>query len=389
MLKKTHCRKVMSLQDLPDESVLNVLQNLGIRDLELFCSTSHGYRDNVCQDQGLWKFLVLRDFESSFSLNPLTLDEEDYKVYYYFLLDTALQANYLLTFPSEEGILKAIATKNHLASQYIFRKDGFQGTSYYDAIYEVGDLEMLKWLYQYDLDNKRGLIGGKVSFGEGAAEEAVAYGYLDCLIFLREHGCPLTNYVSYNAAASGQLECLQYACENGFPYDQLSCQVAALKGYIYILEYLTTVIPIGTWGPTVCEQAAQNGHIETLLWLRFHHVPWNVTTMSAAANGGHKDCLKWLRKNRCPWDKSVCESASAHGHKDCLKWLHKNGCPWDEGTLRVAVRPDHLNCFIYAYEHGCPFTIEIREWIKAQRLFTSPYGKNSKIFLYLQGQGKV
>ncbi len=86
----------MSLGDLPDELLLPVLLTLDIRSLELFCSTSSRYREGICQDQQLWKQLVLRDFSEFFSEEYLSEPQDNYKTQYYILLDEALQANHII-----------------------------------------------------------------------------------------------------------------------------------------------------------------------------------------------------------------------------------------------------------------------------------------------------
>ena len=46
--------------------------------------------------------------------------------------------------------------------------------------------------------------------------------------------------------------------------------------------------------------------------------------------------MKFLHENGCPWDKSVCEAAAEGGHLECLKYLHENGCPWGEDIKRCS-----------------------------------------------------
>ena len=64
--------------------------------------------------------------------------------------------------------------------------------------------------------------------------------------------------------------------------------------------------------------------------------------------------LKWLKENGCEWDESICDYAAEGGHLDVLKWLKENGCEWDESTCDYAAEGGHLEVLKWAIDNGCP-----------------------------------
>ena len=59
-----------------------------------------------------------------------------------------------------------------------------------------------------------------------------------------------------------------------------------------------------------CAEAASNGQLETLQWMRSQDppCPWDERTCSEAARYGRLSTLQWLRSQDppCPWDPDVC-----------------------------------------------------------------------------------
>jgi hypothetical protein len=46
-----------------------------------------------------------------------------------------------------------------------------------------------------------------------------------------------------------------------------------------------------------------------------------------AAENGNLEMLQWLRERGCPWNNYVCRSASELCHEEMLQWIHENGRP--------------------------------------------------------------
>jgi len=71
----------------------------------------------------------------------------------------------------------------------------------------------------------------------GALRGAVERGYLECLRYLREHGCAWDERVCSVAAGKGFLDILRYAHHHGCPWDERTCMFAAYYGHLPCLRY--------------------------------------------------------------------------------------------------------------------------------------------------------
>lgn len=86
---------------------------------------------------------------------------------------------------------------------------------------------------------------------------------------------------------------------------------------------------ISRMGPWRCEDAAYIGNLCLLQHLHKEGYLWNEMSCYNAALNGHLEVLKYLRK-KCPWNKDVCFVAAKFGRLDVLKYIRKKGCSWDE-----------------------------------------------------------
>jgi hypothetical protein len=165
-------------------------------------------------------------------------------------------------------------------------------------------------------------------------KDAARHGYIECLKYLHENGCPWSSQTCRGAAYRGELACLKYAQENGCPWHELTCDVAARFGHLECLKY-----------------AHENG------------CHWSGDTTQFAAHHGHLECLKYLHENGCPWTTYICQYAAFGGYLECLKYAHENGCPWSEDTCRNAAEKGHLECLKYAKENGCPWSERMNGYV--------------------------
>ena len=147
--------------------------------------------------------------------------------------------------------------------------------------------------------------------------EACKEGYLNTLIWAREHGCPWTSFICAVAAQGGHLDCLIWAREHG-------CD----------------------WNSGTCFNAARGGHLACLIWAREHGCPWNSGTCSTAADGGHLECLIWAREHGCDWDECTCLLAASGGHFDCLIWAIEHGCRWYKQLCLNYIKDDNMKEWI-------------------------------------------
>ena len=57
-----------------------------------------------------------------------------------------------------------------------------------------------------------------------------------------------------------------------------------------------------------------------------------------AADNGHLETLKWIRANGGDWDKWAANLAASNGHLETLKWIHSVNGPFDIENLRTTGR---------------------------------------------------
>jgi len=66
-----------------------------------------------------------------------------------------------------------------------------------------------------------------------------------------------------------------------------------LKSNVTMLEHLLSYSILGF-------EAAKNGHLKTLKWLRKYGAKWNAHTLAFAEDGGHDEIVQYLRAEGCP-----------------------------------------------------------------------------------------
>ena len=108
---------------------------------------------------------------------------------------------------------------------------------------------------------------------------------------------------------------------------------------------------------TACENAAENGHLEVLKYLREEaKVPWTWVTASMAALNGHLHILEYLVERKYDkYDACACWYAARNGHLDCLKYLHETAkAPWNYWCVQVAHESNNPECLQYLLDNNCP-----------------------------------
>ena len=125
----------------------------------------------------------------------------------------------------------------------------------------------------------------------GTCFAAADRGYLDCLAYAHEHGCPWDVWTCFAAARRGDLGCLTYAHEHGCPWDKWTCKAAA-----------------------------KHGHLDCLMYAHKHGCPWDVGTCREVATYmandrfrtiGQLACMRFMRTVHASWvhDPSVRQIA--------------------------------------------------------------------------------
>jgi len=170
---------------------------------------------------------------------------------------------------------------------------------------------------------------------------------------------------SHKVAETNKLELLKWAREEKkFEWDQDTINAAAYQGNLEMVKYcVAKKCPIDAWA---CAEAAGNGHLEVLKYLREEaKAPWDSYTASGAAKFGHLHILEYLVERKYDqYDEEACMDAAKFGHLDCLQYLHETAkAPWDSRAVRYAhehravryaharIRPD---CVPYLLDNDCP-----------------------------------
>ena len=106
-----------------------------------------------------------------------------------------------------------------------------------------------------------------------------------------------------------------------------------------------------------CANAAKNGHLECLKYLREEvKAPWESWTAAWAAQNGHLHILEYLVERKFDkYNEEACIWAAKYGHLDCLKYLHETAkAPWDCEAVRVAHKNNQTDCVHYLLDNNCP-----------------------------------
>ena len=163
-------------------------------------------------------------------------------------------------------------------------------------------------------------------------------------------------YFCYRVAATNKLELLKWAREEKkCDWDHNTIKIAAYRGNMEMVKYcVANKCPISTWA---CAQAAGNGHLEILKYLREEvNAPWDSRTAARAALNGHLHILEYLVDRKyVEFDEWACVCAAMNGHLDCLKYLHETAkAPWDEEAVREAHENIETECLQYLLDNNCP-----------------------------------
>ena len=180
---------------------------------------------------------------------------------------------------------------------------------------------------------------------------------------MEEKGCEPNGGTGRWAGWSGSVEILEYLSGWGYEFDKRVCEEAAREGHLEALKFLRGLDPPCRWDWKTCEGAAKGGHLEVLKWARSEDPPclWDEGTCMKAAEGGQLEVLKWLRDQDppCPWNSNTCAYAAYRGQLEALKWARSQHppCPWNEETCAWAAQGGQLEVLEWArsQEPPCPW----------------------------------
>jgi len=162
-------------------------------------------------------------------------------------------------------------------------------------------------------------------------------------------------------AGTNKLELLKWAREEkNCKWDSKTMRIAAEQGNLEMVKYcVANECPITGWA---CAEAAGNGHLEVLKYLREEaKAPWNFWTAAWAARSGHLHVLEYLVERKFEhFDHWAYRCAAKPGQLDCLKYLRETAkAPWDSEAVRIAHENKQTECLQYLLDNNCPLP---RNW---------------------------
>ena len=160
----------------------------------------------------------------------------------------------------------------------------------------------------------------------------------------------------WQVAWTNKLELLKWAREEKkCRWDWRTIDEAALQGNLEMVKYcVANKCPINAWA---CADAAANGHLEVLKYLReVAKAPWDSSTAYLAAESGHLHILEYLVERKYDkYNEWACWWAAENGQLDCLKYLRETAkAQWSSGAVRKAHEKNHTDCVQYLLDNNCP-----------------------------------
>jgi hypothetical protein len=157
-------------------------------------------------------------------------------------------------------------------------------------------------------------------------------------------------------AYTNKLELLKWAREEKkCEWNVGTINMAADQGNLEMVKYcVANKCPVNEFA---CANAAKNGHLECLKYLREEvKAPWASGTAAWAAANGHLHILEYLVERKFDkYSEFACERAAKYGHLDCLKYLRETAkAPWDSWAVRRAHENNHPECLQYLLDNNCP-----------------------------------
>uniref|UniRef100_A0A6C0C9E5 Ankyrin repeat protein n=1 Tax=viral metagenome TaxID=1070528 RepID=A0A6C0C9E5_9ZZZZ len=258
-------------------------------------------------------------------------------------------------YEKNEGTFSDAAFIKHLhILEWLYENNHFLSKSHISLnVARGGNMECLQFLYRHNLL----ILNEKVFYAAALGRN------IQMIIFLRNLGCPMNEYVIHGTFSTTKYikswSCfiLKLLLEWGCSADGY-CAAAA---YLGELDLLQTLCAYGSkLHSGVIDNAARSGHLHIIIWCKSQGCEWDIRACINAAENCHLDVLKWLRgfdRNKykikseeteiCPWSELVCCYAIKQGYIEMLKFAIDNGCEFGEysrNALANQNNPAILDC---------------------------------------------
>jgi hypothetical protein len=186
--------------------------------------------------------------------------------------------------------------------------------------------------------------------------KAARGGHLHILVWARENGAPYNEQAYVEAAKEGHTYALEWLRKTGHPLDVGAvCRAATKGGHLEAFRWVMGQEGC-RWDEGICASVAEEGHMHILKWARDNGYGWYLSASARAAKARRFEVLRWASDVwPTSWggtSTSICNAAAQGGHIEILRWARGKGCPWD------ATMYEHANSFDvmdWAWENGCPW----------------------------------
>ena len=111
------------------------------------------------------------------------------------------------------------------------------------------------------------------------------------------------------------------------------------------------------WSETkFCSRVAWTNKLEFLKWAQEEKkCKWNKSTIEVAAFIGNLEMVKYCVAKKCPIDAWACAEAAGNGHLEVLKYLREEAkAPWDGWSVFYALEKNQPECVQYLFDNNCP-----------------------------------
>lgn len=146
------------------------------------------------------------------------------------------------------------------------------------------------------------------------------------------------DHISRRASTDGQTEVLKWLKSKGGSFGKCEINQAAKNGHLETLQYLCGMCEDeGIYYEPKELFSISIKYKKIIEWLYktqpHYNVPIDEDLFVYAAKAGALETLQWLKAEGCRWDVDACMHTYLNNQKDSLQWLIENGCPCQKYVL--------------------------------------------------------
>ena len=356
------------MENLSPEIIFQILLDSDYRDLTSYClGNSNAY--NICQDEYFWKQKLDKDYGGLRQYKPTNLTYQQQYVSLYNL-PTLYQAinnsrfDQLMLLYNKGSVpdlrpLNTLVTKDDLEIlKYYANKDILPDpTAYYYAAVN-NRLNILDWLYSKGIEYPE-----EITFEDGltrdfveAITEVMGMNSVPILLWLEQHGIPITFLTANFAGFQGNIKLLEWLETNRNVLPDVDVANNSVgTGNIQLLEWLA----VRNILPNRDGLLEGSRNLEGLNWITKYYEP-AVDVANYALRYGNIEVLEWLAsRNILPDPNAILRNSR---NLKGLKWLNRYYEPTGEWAI-TPIQIRNIEILDWLLTRGIGYK-EIAEWVK-------------------------